>query len=174
MEAMQQRLYPVGIQTFSELRNKNYLYIDKTEYVYRMTHSGAKYMFLSRPCRFGKSLLTSTLHSYFTGRKELFGGLAIERLEKEWIQYPVLHFDMSTAKHADKERLIQELEAKLADYEDIYGRDENHINANQRMEGLIRHACEQTGRQVVVLIDEYDAPSSMWFTKRRTCPRSGT
>ena len=145
MEAMPQRLYPIGIQTFSELRNKNYLYIDKTEYVYRMTHSAAKYMFLSRPRRFGKSLLTSTLHSYFSGRKELFEGLAIERLEKEWIQYPVLHFDMSTAKHADREQLI-------------YGRDVNHINVNQRMEGLIRHACEQTGRQTVVLIDEYDAP----------------
>ncbi len=158
MEAMPQRLYPIGIQTFSELRNKNYLYIDKTEYVYRMTHSAAKYMFLSRPRRFGKSLLTSTLHSYFSGRKELFEGLAIERLEKEWIQYPVLHFDMSTAKHADREQLIQELEAKLADYERIYGRDVNHINVNQRMEGLIRHACEQTGRQTVVLIDEYDAP----------------
>ena len=96
---MQQRLYPIGIQTFSELINKNYLYIDKTAYVYRMTHSGAKYMFLSRPRRFGKSLLVSTLHAYFKGRKELFEGLAIESLEKEWTEYPVLHFDMSLGKH---------------------------------------------------------------------------
>ncbi len=117
-----QRLYPIGIQTFSKIREGNFLYVDKTEYVYRMTHSSSKYMFLSRPRRFGKSLLTSTLHSYFSGREELFRGLAMERLEKEWIQYPVLHFDMSTAKHADKEQLLQELNLKLFDYEEIYGR----------------------------------------------------
>lgn len=155
---LQQRLYPIGIQTFSELRNKNYLYIDKTEYVYRMTHSGAKYMFLSRPQRFGKSLLTSTLHSYFAGQKELFEGLAIEKLEKEWKEHPVLHFDMSTAKHVDKERLILELERKLLGYEEIYGRGEGDIEINQRLQGLIERAFKQTGRQVVVLIDEYDAP----------------
>ena len=107
------KLYPIGIQTFSEIREGNYLYIDKTAYVYRMTHASAKYMFLSRPRRFGKSLLTSTLHSYFSGRKGLFSGLAIENLEKEWIEFPVLHFDMSTAKHADKEQLLQELNLKL-------------------------------------------------------------
>ena len=101
-----QRLYPIGIQTFSEIRERNYLYIDKTEYVYRMTHSSSKYMFLSRPRRFGKSLLTSTLHSYFSGREDLFRGLAMEKLEKEWIQYPVLHFDMSMAKHVDKDSLV--------------------------------------------------------------------
>ena len=104
----QQKFYPVGIQTFSEIIGKNYLYIDKTEYVYRMTHSASKYMFLSRPRRFGKSLLTSTLHCYFEGRKELFKGLAIEKLEAEWNMHPVLHFDMSTAKHMDKERLDSE------------------------------------------------------------------
>ena len=91
------RLYPIGIQTFSEIRNKSYLYIDKTEYVYRMTHSASKYMFLSRPRRFGKSLLTSTLAAYFEGRKDLFKGLAVERLETEWTEYPVLRFDMSSA-----------------------------------------------------------------------------
>ena len=99
------RLYPIGIQTFSELRTKNYLYIDKTEYVYRLAYGAAKYVFLSRPRRFGKSLLTSTLYSFFEGRKDLFAGLAIEKLETEWTQYPVLHFDMSQAKHVDKERL---------------------------------------------------------------------
>ena len=102
----QERLYPIGIQTFSEIREGNYLYVDKTELVYRMTHSASKYQFLSRPRRFGKSLLTSTLRSYFEGRKELFEGLAMERLEKEWTSYPVLHFDMSTAKHMDLERLL--------------------------------------------------------------------
>ena len=153
-----QRLYPIGIQTFSKIREGNYLYIDKTEYVYRMTHSASSYMFLSRPRRFGKSLLTSTLHSYFSGRKELFHGLAMEKLEKEWTEYPVLHFDMSTAKHADSEQLLQELNLKLYGYEQIYGRLEEEINPNQRLMGLIKRAYEQTGKKVVVLIDEYDAP----------------
>ncbi len=126
----QERLYPIGIQTFSEIREGNYLYVDKTELVYRMTHSASKYQFLSRPRRFGKSLLTSTLRSYFEGRKELFEGLAMERLEKEWTSYPVLHFDMSTAKHMDQERLLSELERKLSGYEEIYGRDESAVYTN--------------------------------------------
>jgi len=152
------RLYPIGIQTFSEIREENYLYIDKTEYVYRMTHFSSKYIFLSRPRRFGKSLLTSTLHSYFSGRKELFHGLAIEKLEKEWTEYPVLHFDMSTAKHVDKEQLLQELNLKLANYESFYGKDKEEVNPNQRLMGVIKRAYKQTGKKVVVLIDEYDAP----------------
>ena len=156
MEALQ-RLYPIGIQTFSEIREKNYLYIDKTEYVYRMTHF-AKYVFLSRPRRFGKSLLTSTLHSYFSGRKDLFQGLAMERLEKEWIEYPVLHFDMSMAKHVDKERLERLLDFMLSDYERTFGLDPTAGDANLRLTRLIKCAYEKTGRQVVVLIDEYDAP----------------
>ena len=152
------RLYPIGIQTFEKIRNGNYLYIDKTEYVYRMAHSDSNYIFLSRPRRFGKSLLTSTLEAYFEGRRELFKGLALERLETEWTEYPVLHFDMSTAKHVDKEGLILELEKKLLRYEALYGRGEGDVKVNQRLEGLIQRAYEQTGRQVVVLIDEYDAP----------------
>ena len=157
METLQ-RLYPIGIQTFSKIREGNYLYIDKTEYIYQMTHSASSYVFLSRPRRFGKSLLTSTLHSYFSGRKGLFQGLAMEGLEKEWIEYPVLHFDMSTAKHVDKEQLLQELNLKLSEYESVYGKGEEEINPNQRLMGLIKRAYKQTGRQVVVLIDEYDAP----------------
>ena len=152
------RLYPIGIQTFEKIRNGNYLYIDKTEYVYRMAHSDSNYIFLSRPRRFGKSLLTSTLEAYFEGRRELFKGLALERLETEWTEYPVLHFDMSTAKHVDKEDLILELEKKLLRYEALYGRGKGDVKVNQRLEGLIQRAYEQTGRQVVVLIDEYDAP----------------
>ena len=152
------RLYPIGIQTFSKLREGNYVYVDKTELVYRMTHGASGYIFLSRPRRFGKSLLTSTLHSYFEGRKDLFEGLAIEHLEKEWTSYPVLHFDMSTAKHMDKDRLLSELERKLYGYEQIYGRDESAIYTNQRLESLIQRAYAQTGQKVVVLIDEYDAP----------------
>ena len=150
--------YPIGIQTFSEIRRGDYLYVDKTGYVYRMTHSDAKYMFLSRPRRFGKSLLVSTLHAYFEGRKDLFEGLAIEKLETEWQEYPVLHFDMSTAKNMSKERLESELSLKLVRYEAIYGRGEGEKEINQRLEGLIKRACQQTGKQVVVLIDEYDAP----------------
>ena len=154
----QGRLYPIGIQTFEKIRVGNYMYIDKTEYVYRMVHSASNYIFLSRPRRFGKSLLTSTLEAYFEGRRELFRGLALERLETEWTEYPVLRFDMSTAKHVDKERLESELNLKLIEYENVYGRGEGEENVNQRFQGIIRRAYEQTGRQVVVLIDEYDAP----------------
>ena len=152
------RLYPIGIQTFSELRTKNYLYIDKTEYVYRLAHGAAKYVFLSRPRRFGKSLLTSTLHSFFEGRKDLFAGLAIEKLETEWAQYPVLHFDMSLAKHVDKERLEEMLGVQLYRHEQVFGLPTVEKDLNNRLSGLIRRAYEKTGRQVVVLIDEYDAP----------------
>ena len=116
-----QRQYPIGIQTFSEIRRKNYLYIDKTEYVYRMTHSASKYMFLSRPRRFGKSLLTSTIHAYFEGRKDLFKGLAMERLETEWTEYPVLHFDMSLGKHMDREQLERYLSSQLSPMEEAFG-----------------------------------------------------
>ncbi len=158
MEQQQLKKCPIGIQTFEEIINKDYLYIDKTEYVYRMAHGASKYYFLSRPRRFGKSLLTSTLHSYFAGKKELFRGLAIEKLETEWTEYPVLHFDMSPAKHVDKEQLLSELNLKLLKYEEIYGRGKDEIETNQRLQGLIERAFRQTGRQVVVLIDEYDAP----------------
>ena len=157
MEALQ-RLYPIGIQTFSKIREGNYLYVDKTGYIYQMTHSASSYVFLSRPRRFGKSLLTSTLHSYFSGRKDLFQGLAMERLEKEWIEYPVLHFDMSMAKHADKGRLERLLDFMLSDYERTFGLDPTAGDANLRLTRLIKCAYEKTGKKVVVLIDEYDAP----------------
>ena len=152
------RLYPRGIQTFSELIGKNYLYIDKTEYVYRLAHSASKYLFLSRPRRFGKSLFTSTLRAYFEGQKELFAGLAIEQLEKEWIAYPVLHFDMSLGKHMDRDGLERYLSFILDEQERKFGVATELTDANARLTNLIRRAYEQTGRQVVVLIDEYDAP----------------
>ena len=152
------RLYPIGIQTFSEIRNKSYLYIDKTEYVYRMTYSASKYMFLSRPRRFGKSLLTSTLAAYFEGCKDLFMGLALERLETEWTEYPVLRFDMSLGKHMDKEELERYLLWQLKGMERNFGIKSETPDTNTRLTDLIRLAYEQTGRQVVVLIDEYDAP----------------
>ena len=158
MNASEQRKYPIGIQTFSKIREGNYLYIDKTELIYRIAHSDSNYMFLSRPRRFGKSLLISTLQCYFEGRRELFDGLAIDRLETEWTAYPVLRFDMSTAKNRDKEGLESELNLKLSKYEAVYGRGEAEKGPNQRLQGLIERAYQQTGRQVVVLIDEYDAP----------------
>ena len=158
MEKKTLKRCPLGIQTFENIREGDYLYVDKTDLVYRMTHDYT-YVFLSRPRRFGKSLLASTLHSYFTGRKDLFTGLAIERLEKEWTKHPVLHFDMSTAKHLDRENLEKELSGKLTDYEKIYGKGEvDQANLNQRLERIIKAAYAQTGQKVVVLIDEYDAP----------------
>ena len=152
------KLYPIGIQTFEEIVRRNLLYVDKTEYVYRMAHSGGKYFFLSRPRRFGKSLLVSTFKSYFEGKRELFEGLAIEKTEKEWTAYPVLHFSMATAKHMDVAALKSELNLKLLFYENIYGKGEGEENENQRLMGIIMRAYLQTGKQVVVLIDEYDAP----------------
>ena len=155
---MARKFYPVGIQTFSEIINKNYLYIDKTEYIYRMTHFGKKYLFLSRPRRFGKSLLVSTLKSYFEGKKELFQGLAIEKLEKEWTAYPVLHFSMAMGKHMEKEQLQRYLLYILKLNEEKFGIVNDAIDPNVRLSDLIMTAYKQTGKQVVVLIDEYDAP----------------
>ena len=159
MERQQLQRCPVGIQTFSKLREEDYLYVDKTDLIYQLTHGASQYVFLSRPRRFGKSLLVSTLEAYFQGRKELFKGLAIERLERKWASYPVLRFDMSTAKHLDKPNLELELSNKLTQYEAVYGKGApDEVNPNQRLRGLIERAYQQTGRQVVVLIDEYDAP----------------
>ena len=152
------KLYPVGIQTFEEIIKRNLLYVDKTEYVYRMTHQGGKYFFLSRPRRFGKSLLTSTFQSYFEGKKELFKGLAIEKLEKEWTEYPVLHFDMSGGKHLEKDELERYLLYILSENEERFGITSESIDPNIRVNNLITSLYQKTGKQVVVLIDEYDAP----------------
>ena len=152
------KLYPIGIQTFEEIINRKLLYIDKTEYVYRMTHGGGKHFFLSRPRRFGKSLLVSTLQSYFEGKKDLFKGLAIEKRETEWTEYPVLHFDMSGGKHMEKEELERYLGYLLQDEEKKWGIDNPKVGSNNRLIDLINTAYEKSGKQVVVLIDEYDAP----------------
>lgn len=150
--------YPLGIQTFSEIREKNQLYIDKTEYIYRMTHGNMKYAFLSRPRRFGKSLLVSTLKSYFEGKKELFKGLAIEKLETEWEEYPVLHFSLAGGKHMEKDTLERYLDQRLMEQEEKFGVKNIAADPNDRLAHLIRYAYQKTGKQVVVLIDEYDAP----------------
>ena len=152
------KLYPVGIQTFSEIINRNLLYVDKTEYIYRMTHGGGKYFFLSRPRRFGKSLLVSTFQSYFEGKKELFKGLAIEKLEKEWTEYPVLHFSMASGKHMEKEQLQRYLLYILENNEKRHCIEHESIDPNIRLSSLIQTLYKKTGKQVVVLIDEYDAP----------------
>ncbi len=155
---MVRKLYPIGIQTFSEIRRANKLYIDKTEYIYRMTHAGGKHFFLGRPRRFGKSLLVSTFDSYFSGKKQLFEGLAIEKMETEWTQYPVIRLDMSGGKHMEKDELVDYLCDMLEEQEDLLGVTGKDKAPNLRFKDLILHLYKKMGRQVVVLIDEYDAP----------------
>ena len=148
---------PVGIQTFSEVMDLDCLYIDKTKYMWDMIHL-SKYVFLSRPRRFGKSLLVSTLQSYFEGKKELFKGLAIEKLEQEWAEYPVLRISMASGKHMEKEQLERYLINILEENERRFGLSSDHPDPNVRLKNLIANVHDKTGRKVVVLIDEYDAP----------------
>lgn len=155
---MAKKIYPIGIQTFELIRKDNNAYVDKTRYVYDITHTNGKYFFLSRPRRFGKSLLLSTMKSYFEGRKDLFKGLAIEMLEKEWTEYPVLLLSMASAKHMNEERLQQYLLYILKNIEDRFGVEADTTEPNLRLANLIKCIYQQTGRPVVVLIDEYDAP----------------
>ena len=150
--------YPVGIQTFEKIRKGGYLYVDKTKYIVDFLEKGMNYVFLSRPRRFGKSLFASTLHAYFDGRKDLFEGLAIDKYEKEWTCHPVLHFDMSGAKHFDAESLKGYLDYILLPYEKIYGKGESEDTPNKRLDGIVKRAYEKTGQKAVVIIDEYDAP----------------
>ena len=150
--------YPVGIQTFEEIREKAYLYIDKTQYIVDFREKGMKYIFLSRPRRFGKSLFASTLQAYFEGRKELFEGLAIADYEKDWVKHPVLHFDMSGAKHMGIEQLERYLADMLEEQETIWGYKTHQIDANLRLIELVKRVYEQTGEKAVVIIDEYDTP----------------
>ena len=155
---MARKLYPLGIQTFERLRTENRFYVDKTAYIYNMVHTDSAYVFLSRPRRFGKSLLVSTLQSYFEGRKELFKGLAIDGLEKEWTEYPVLCFDLSGGKHQEEDQLNRYLDYILKYNERRFGIECDAVDANVRLANLISSVYKKTGKQVVVLIDEYDAP----------------
>ena len=157
METKQLRRLPVGIQTFSNIIEDNMLYIDKTEYVWNMIHL-SKYIFLSRPRRFGKSLLVSTLQAYFEGRKDLFKGLFIEIVEKEWTEYPVLRFSMASGKHMEKNQLERYILYILEENERRFGITSDSKDPNVRLKNLIASAYEKTGKKVVILIDEYDAP----------------
>ena len=169
MEKKQLKRLPVGIQTFEKIRENGMLYIDKTEYVWNMIHL-SKYIFLNRPRRFGKSLLVSTLQAYFEGRKDLFKGLFIETVEKEWTEYPVLRFDMSMGKHMEKEQLERYIGNRLEEYEKIYGITNPATDNNDRLTALIQAAYRQTGKKVVVLIDEYDAPLLDVVHEEKTLP----
>ncbi|GAA6243527.1 ATP-binding protein [Bacteroides fragilis] len=151
------RKLPIGIQSFEKLRTGGYLYVDKTELVYRLAKAGVP-CFLSRPRRFGKSLLLSTLEAYFLGKKDLFKGLAIERLEQDWLVYPVMHLSLNAEKYDSNERLANLLESQLEAWEAEYGVTEINRSYSIRFMTVIRRAYEQTGRRVVVLVDEYDKP----------------
>ncbi len=156
--AMQERKYPVGIQTFERIRKENYLYVDKTDLVWMLTKE-SPYVFLSRPRRFGKSLLTSTLVSYFRGQKELFEGLKIMELEKEWGSYPIIHVDLSVTKaETTAESLRTVLLRLLEPYKLTFGEGSYENSPGGLFNGIIHRAYEKTGKQVVVIIDEYDAP----------------
>ena len=151
------KLYPVGIQNFEKIRRDGYCYIDKTALVYQLVKTGS-YYFLSRPRRFGKSLLVSTLEAYFQGKKELFEGLDIHELEKEWKQYPVIHLDLNAKKFDTEEDLIRLIDRQLLVYEEEYGSVPTDVTIDDRFVSLIRNAAEKTGERVVILVDEYDKP----------------
>ena len=151
------KLYPIGIQNFESLRKDGYLYVDKTRLIYQLVKTG-RYYFLSRPRRFGKSLLISTLEAYYQGKKELFEGLAIEQLEKDWIKHPILHLDLNIEKYDTPESLDHILNDNLEHWESLYGTRPSEVSFSLRFAGIIQRAYEQTGQRVVILVDEYDKP----------------
>ena len=151
-------LYPIGIQDFEKIRRENFVYVDKTDLIYNMSHGSGRYCFLSRPRRFGKSLFVSTVEAYFSGKKELFEGLAVAELEKEWIQYPVFRFDLTGKFYTTPEAVNDALGMQLARLERQYAVDVTSDAIDTRFRSLIEAAYEKTGRRVVILIDEYDKP----------------
>ena len=150
-------LYPIGIQNFEDLRRNEFAYVDKTHHIHRLASTG-KYYFLSRPRRFGKSLLVSTMEAYFKGKKDLFEGLAMEQLETDWTEYPVLHLDLNASKYMYPEDLIAVLTRHLDNWEKEYGIVSRYSDLESRFVDIIDIVCEKTGKQVVILIDEYDKP----------------
>lgn len=151
------RLYPIGIQSFEKIREGGYVYVDKTAWIYRLV-TGGNYYFLSRPRRFGKSLLVSTLEAYFQGKKELFEGLSIGRLEQQWVKYPVFHLDLNAQKYESARDLANILNVALTRWEKLYGKEISETSSSLRFQGVIRRASESTGCKVVILVDEYDKP----------------
>lgn len=149
--------YPIGIQNFKKIRREGYVYVDKTAMLYKMVSEGS-YYFLSRPRRFGKSLFLSTLESYFSGERELFEGLAVSQLEKEWKQYPILHLDLNSREYKDESSLEAELNRHLEGWEKLYGDEYRNRAVEERFLHVVNNAHEKTGRQVVILVDEYDKP----------------
>ncbi|MBP3518913.1 MAG: ATP-binding protein [Parabacteroides sp.] len=154
---MSNKIYPIGIQNFEKIRKDGYFYVDKTPWIYQLVKTGS-YYFLSRPRRFGKSLLISTLEAYFQGKKELFAGLAMETLEKDWIKYPILHIDLNTQKYDTPESLEDKLNGILYEWECLYGASPAEKSLAMRFEGIIERACRKEGQRVVILVDEYDKP----------------
>ena len=149
--------YPIGIQNFEKIRTEGYVYVDKTALVYKLVNEGC-YYFLSRPRRFGKSLLISTLEAYLSGKKELFKGLAIEQLEKDWTEYLIFHLDLNVGEYQSKESLYEKLDTFLTPLEELYGTLPSLHEAGQRFEYVIRQAYKKTGKRIVILVDEYDKP----------------
>ena len=149
--------YPIGIQDFVKLRQGGFAYVDKTKFVYKLADEGS-YYFLSRPRRFGKSLFLSTLEAYFHGRKELFEGLAIYDMEKEWKSHPIFYIDLNTANFRDENSLYEVLNSHVSVWEEMYGAREYETTLALRFKGVIARAADKEGRGVVILIDEYDKP----------------
>ena len=149
--------YPIGIQNFEKIRREDYVYVDKTALVYKLVNEGT-YYFLSRPRRFGKSLLISTLEAYLSGKRELFKGLAIEQLEKDWREFPVLHMDLNSRNYINEEALLEELQKHLELWEDRYGSKYRDRAIEERFYHIVRLAYEKTGKRCVILVDEYDKP----------------
>ena len=149
--------YPIGVQDFEKLRTESYLYIDKTEMIFRLVNDGC-YYFLSRPRRFGKSLLLSTIQAYFEGKKDLFEGLAIAGLEKEWAAYPVIRMDLGGASYKTRIDLDTRLAQVFAELEGLYGINTVYQTPAARFSEIIKVAAYRTGRKVVILVDEYDKP----------------
>ena len=154
---MAHKIYPIGIQNFEKLRLNGYCYVDKTAIIYRMVKTGS-YYFLSRPRRFGKSLLLSTIEAYFQGKRELFEGLAMEQLEKDWKKYPILHLDLNIGKYETADSLEKILDEALLKWEAIYGTGVGETTLALRFKGIVQRASEQAGARVVILVDEYDKP----------------
>ena len=156
-ETDEDMLYPIGIQNFEKIRKEGYTYVDKTALIHRLATTGT-YYFLSRPRRFGKSLLVSTMEAYFKGKKELFNGLAMEGLEKDWVEYPVLHIDLNIGRYIEPKDLDVILHQHLNNWEAQYGISQKYDDFGARFSDVIDAVVSQTGKKVVILVDEYDKP----------------